>query len=255
MMRIWALAFNTFRETIRNRILMNILIFAIGLILLSLVVGEWSMGEQVKVIKDFGLSAMSLFGLLIAVFIGIRLMVQELEQKTIYIIAVKPVHRWQIVTGKYLGLTLTLLINIVLMAIALWVVDFIIEGRIDLGLIPAIILIYLEILLMVAFSIFFASLMSPTLGAIATIVIFFMGHLSDYLYDFIRLYPDKGYHWLLKGIYYIVPNLEKLNIKMAAVEHLPQPPHAFAWGVVYGISYILIVMMFSCLIFERKDLK
>ena len=155
-MRLWALAFNTFRETIRNRILVNILIFAIGLILLSLIVGDWSMGEQVKVIKDFGLSAMSIFGLLIAVFIGIRLMVQEFEQKTIYVIAAKPVHRWEIVVGKYLGLIMTLFINIILMSIALWIVNFIIEGHIDFGLIQAIVLIYIEILLIVAFSIFFA---------------------------------------------------------------------------------------------------
>ena len=119
-MRIWAVALNTFKETIRNRVLLNILIFAVALILLSLVVGEWSMYQQVKVIKDFGLSAMSIFGLLIAVFIGIRLMVQELEQKTIYLIVSKPIRRWEFVFGKYLGLSITLALNVFLMSLALW---------------------------------------------------------------------------------------------------------------------------------------
>ena len=86
-MRIWAIALNTYKETVRNRIMINILLFAIALILLSMVVGDWSLGHQVKVIKDLGLSSMSIFGLLIAIFIGIRLMSQELEQRTIYIIA------------------------------------------------------------------------------------------------------------------------------------------------------------------------
>ncbi|HEX9935378.1 MAG TPA: ABC transporter permease, partial [bacterium] len=86
-MRLWIVALNTFKENIRNRVMINILLFAVALILLSLVVGDWSLGHQVKVIKDFGLSAMSLFGLLIALFIGIRLMVQELELRTIYLIA------------------------------------------------------------------------------------------------------------------------------------------------------------------------
>src|SRR4030042_4087371 len=99
-MRIKAVAWNTFKETIRDRILLNILIFALGLILLALVIGEWSIYQQVKVLKDFGLSAMSIFGLLIAIFIGIRLMGQEMEQKTIYLIVSKPIRRWGFVLGK-----------------------------------------------------------------------------------------------------------------------------------------------------------
>ena len=150
-MRIWAIALNTYKETVRNRIMINILLFAIALILLSMVVGDWSLGHQVKVIKDLGLSSMSIFGLLIAIFIGIRLMSQELEQRTIYIIASKPIHRWEIIAGKFVGLGITLGINVVLMSITLLLVDLIIEGTVDFGLIPASLLIYLEILLIVAF--------------------------------------------------------------------------------------------------------
>jgi ABC-type transport system involved in multi-copper enzyme maturation permease subunit len=254
-MRIWAVALNTFKETIRNRVLLNILIFAVGLILLSLIIGDWSLGQQVKVIKDLGLSAMSLFGLLIAIFIGIRLMVQELEQRTIYVVASKPIHRWEIVLGKYLGLGMTLAANVILMSLALWGVNLLMEGRVDLGLAPAILLIYVEILLIVGFALFFSSFISPTLSAIFTLIIFIVGHLSGFLRDYVQLYPDRGFHWFLRVIYSIVPNLENLNLKTVVVEHLEKPPHAVAYGFLYGIGYILLLLLFTAVLFERRDFK
>ena len=254
-MRVWAVAINTFKETIRNRILLNILFFAIGIIMLSLIVGDWSLGEQIKVIKDFGLSAMSIFGLLIAIFIGIRLMVQELEQRTIYIIASKPIYRWEIIVGKFSGLAMTLAINVTLMTIALWFAGFIMEGTIDAGLIPAILLIYIEILLIVGFAIFFSSFISPTLSAVFTLAVFVAGHLCGFLHDFVRLQPDRGFHWLLKFIYYLTPNLEKLNLKMSVVQQLDTPPNAVLYGLLYGVSYILFLLTCTSVIFQRRDFK
>jgi ABC-type transport system involved in multi-copper enzyme maturation permease subunit len=255
VIRVWAVAVNTFKETIRNRILINILLFAIGLILLSLVIGDWSLNQQIKIIKDFGLSAMSIFGLLIAIFIGIRLMVQELEQKTIYIVASKPIHRWEIVTGKYLGLGITLAINVLLMGIALWGTGLLMEGYIDFGLLPAILLIYVEILLIVGFALFFSTFVSPTISAVMTLIVFITGHLIGILRDYVHLYPDKGFHWLYKLMYSIFPNLEYLNLKMAVVEHLPRSPRAVTFGLLYGIGYILIIHILTIFIFRKKDFK
>jgi len=254
-MAVGAVSLNTFRETIRNRVLVNILVFAVAIIFLGLAVGDWSMGHQVKVIKDFGLSAMSLFGLLIAVFIGIRMVVEEIEGRTIYIIASKPVPRWHIVTGKFAGLALTLLLNIVLMSIALFAAGFVMESGIDLHLIPAIILIYIEILIIVSFALFFSSFTSPTLASLFTIVIFIVGHLSTFLRDYVELYPDKGLHWLYRIIYYIVPDLEKLNIKMAAVEHIGTSAGMFWTAFAYGICYMLLIHIITVVIFSKKDFK
>jgi ABC-type transport system involved in multi-copper enzyme maturation permease subunit len=254
-MRLWTIALNTFKESIRNRVMINILLFAIVLILLSLVVGDWSMGHQVKVIKDFGLSAMSLFGLLIALFIGIRLMVQEMEQRTIYVVASKPVHRWEIVIGKYLGLALTIAVNLLLMTVTLWIVDLVIEKRIDLALTPAIVLMYVEILLVVGFALLFSSFASSSLSAVFTIMVFIIGHMSNFLRDYVQIYPDKGFHWLLKVIYYVMPNLENLNLKTTVVEHLHLPPHIFIYGLLYGVGYIFVIMVLTAWIFERRDLK
>jgi ABC-type transport system involved in multi-copper enzyme maturation permease subunit len=249
------MAFNTYRETVRDRVLINILLFAIVLLLSSLVVGEWTLGQQVKVMKDFGLSAMSIFGLLIAIFIGIRLMVQEMEQRTIYLIASKPIHRWEIVIGKFSGLALTLAINIIVMSITLALINLKMEHRIDFDLVPAIVLIYLEILIMVAFSMLFSAFTSPTLSAVGTLIVFSVGHLSNFIYDYLKLYPDKGFHSIFKVMYYIVPNLEKLNMKTAAASGYQCPPNYFIAGLIYGCCYTLFLLILTSLIFSRRDLK
>ncbi|MBN1550375.1 ABC transporter permease subunit [bacterium] len=254
-MVIWPIAVNTFRESIRNRVLLNILLFAVVIIVFSSVIGDWAMSAQIKIIKDLGLSAMSVFGLLIALFIGIRLMVQEFEQRTIYIIASKPIHRWNIVLGKFLGLALTIALNLVFMMIVLLLVILIMQGELDFSLSPAIVLIYIEILLIVGFSMLFSTVMSPQLAAITTLFIFITGHLSEFLREYVQVHPDRGFHWLLNAIYYVVPNLEKLNIKMTVVENTWYSPHAFLFRLIYGIAYISLVFMITAFVFNKKDLK
>lgn len=254
-MGLFAIANNTFKETVRNRTSLNILVFAVALILFSFVAGDWSMGHQVKVMKDLGLGAMSIFGLLIAIFIGIRIMIQELEQKTIYLIASKPICRWEIIVGKFIGLALTLLIHLTLMTFTLYIITFIMERSLDWGLLSAIWLIYIEILLLVAFSIFFSSFTSPTLSAIYTFLVFIIGHLSDFLRDYVLLYPDKGFHGLLKVIYAILPNLEKFNLKMAVVQKMEIAEHFVLFSSFYGIAYLLLILILTCLIYQKKDFK
>jgi ABC-type transport system involved in multi-copper enzyme maturation permease subunit len=254
-MRVLAVASNTFKESIRNRVLLNILLFAGALILLSLFVGEWSLGHQARVIKDFGLSAMSVFGLLIAVFIGIRLMVQETEQRTAYLILSKPIHRWEFVAGKYLGLAATLAINTGLMAAVLWAVAWVREGAFDPALAPAMLLIYLEICLVVAVSVLFSAVTSPTLSALFTLLVYAIGHSVGFLREFVLLYPDRGYHWVLRAIYTALPDLELLNLKTAAVQHSAVPLREVAAGALYGAGYTAFVLLLTVLVFERRDLK
>ncbi len=102
---------------------------------------------------------------------------------------------------------------------------------------------------------FFSSLMSPQLSAIATLIVYIIGHLTNFLYEYVRLYPDKGFHWLLKAIYYILPNLEKLNLKLVVVEHISQPPYSVEIAVLYGLSYVAGLLILTVLVFNRKDLK
>src|SRR6266550_6904679 len=101
---IRSIALNVFRESVRDKVLYNLVFFAVLLIAVSYLLGELTAGQDVKIIKDLGLSAMSVFGLFIAVFIGIGLVSKEVERRSVYSLLPKPIHRYQLVLGKYAGL-------------------------------------------------------------------------------------------------------------------------------------------------------
>src|SRR5437870_6177118 len=117
-----AIAVNVFRESVRDKILYNLVLFAILMIGASYVIGQLTAGQDVKIIKDLGLAATTLFGLFIAVFIGIGLVSKEVERRSIYSLLSKPIHRYQFVLGKYAGLVLTLAVNMTIMTLAFYAV-------------------------------------------------------------------------------------------------------------------------------------
>src|SRR5262245_57958636 len=122
MRAISLIAFSVFRESVRDKVLYNLVFFAILLMGASYLIGQLTAGQDVKIIKDLGLAASSIFGVFIAVFIGIGLVSKEVEKRSIYGLLAKPIHRYQIVIGKYLGLELTLAVNLAVMALALYAV-------------------------------------------------------------------------------------------------------------------------------------
>jgi ABC-type transport system involved in multi-copper enzyme maturation permease subunit len=255
MTAVWVIAENTFKENVRNRVVGVILLVAVGLILLSSVVSQWSLEQQVKILKDFGLVAVSIFGLLIAMFVGVRAFHQEIERKTIYMLASKPITRWQIIAGKYAGLAATIILNVLAISMCLLAVNFFVEGRVAWSLIPAIGLIALEVLLIVAWSIFFSTITSSILSSIMTFVIYVMGHMVSDMMLYTKLHPDSPGAGLLTVIHAIVPNLDNFNIKTAVVEGLSLPPNTIVYAVLYGMAYIVLVLTLSAIIFHRKELQ
>jgi ABC-type transport system involved in multi-copper enzyme maturation permease subunit len=117
--RVLAIARNTYRETVRDKILYNLILFALIMILSSIMLGQLTLGNEDKIILDLGLSAISVFGMLIAIFIGIGLVYKELEKRTVYALLAKPIHRYELILGKYLGPLLTLLVNVAVMTVGL----------------------------------------------------------------------------------------------------------------------------------------
>src|SRR3954468_13063602 len=119
---IGVIALNVFRESVRDKVLYNLVFFAILLMGASYLIGQLTAGQDVKMIKDLGLAATSIFGLFIAVFIGIGLVSKEVEKRSIYSLLAKPIDRYQVVLGKYAGLVLTLAVNLAIMTLALYAV-------------------------------------------------------------------------------------------------------------------------------------
>ena len=254
MSELFAIALNTFRESIRDRIFYSLLAFAMLMLAFSLVLGYLTIGDEIKIIKDFGLGAISLFGVLIAIFVGISLVYKEMEKRTIYIILANPISRSQFVLGKYLGLSLTLLVEVVVMSIGLLVLCYTEQPKVAWDLLIAILAIWFELQLMLAVAILFSTFVSPFLSGLLTMIVFVIGHLTQ---DFRVIVAKIDNHFIQKVadvFYYVFPNLEALNYKTQVVHGLQINPAEYFFSIGYSTAYILGLLSLSVLIFQRRDI-
>ena len=154
-----ALALTTFREAMRNKLLYTILAFACVLILSSWAVGQMSLHQEARVARDMGLGAIFFFGVVLSIVGGVKLVYQEIEGKTVYVLVPKPIHRFQFVAGKYAGLSLTLAVQMGLMAAVLCIALWWLGSRPDAALARALLLLYVEVLVVTAVAVLFSQLL------------------------------------------------------------------------------------------------
>lgn len=254
-MKIKAIAVNTFREAVRDKILYMLLIFGLLLIVASEVLSPLTLGQQEKIMKDIGLASISIFGILIILFVGTGLLYKELDKRTIYTILSKPIHRYQFILGKYFGLLMTLFVIVVIMTIVLYIYLWVMGHNPAFNLLPAIGLIYIKLALMTAIAIMFSGFSSPALTATFTFIIYFVGHLSADMKQFISHVDSALVQFLTNVLYYAVPNLDYFNIKRQVVHHIPIDTSFYWLAVIYALCYILATLLIAILVFERRDLK
>ena len=256
--RITAIARNAFREAVRDRVLYNLVLFVLLLTGASIFIGELSGGQERKVIVDLGLSAMLLFGVFIAIFVGVGLVYKEIERRTIYAVFSKPVGRGEFLVGKYLGLCLTLLVNVLVMGVGVSLALMYVSGGWDpliLTIWPAVLLIYLELMLITAISLLFSSFSSPALSALLTFMVFIIGHFSADLKGLAGSMGSTSARWLFTGLYYLLPNLANYSfITPAAHGRAPAAGFVFATGL-YALVYITVILAAATLVFSRRNFK
>ena len=268
MNAIGAIAINVFRESVRDKVLYNLVLFAILLIAASLLIGELTAGQDVKIIKDLGLTATSIFGLFIAVFIGIGLVSKEVERRSIYSLLAKPITRSQLVVGKYAGLALTLAVNIAVMAAAQYVVLAYMRWgippnvertwdapAIDPALLVAIALILVELMLVTAIAVFFSTFSTPLLSAALTFALFIVGHFSADLRNFQSVVESPAVGRIARGLYWVLPNLAQFDVKASVVHGQRVPAGYVAVAVAYAAVYIALLLTISTSVFARRDFK
>ncbi len=256
MKKILTIAVNTFRESIRDRVYYSLLVFAVLMLGFSMVLGNLTLGDPVKIIKDFGLGAISLFGTLIAIFVGIGLVSKEMEKKTIYVILSKPIGRGQFLLGKYFGLSLTLVIEVVIMSIGLFLLlALVYEQAVPWELFMAILPIWFELQLILAVALMFSAWSSPFLSGLLTLSIFIIGHLTRDLRIMADNSDDATLQLVAKFLYYTFPNLESLNFKIQVVHHLPVPPGDLVSALLYAFFYTCALLTLAVLIFQSRDIK
>ncbi|PYT06796.1 MAG: hypothetical protein DMF49_10110 [Acidobacteria bacterium] len=249
---VGAIALNTFREAIRDRVLYLLLFFALALITASRVVSMLTVGSEEKIIKDLGLAAIELFGVLTAVLIGVGLVFKEIEKRTVHVLLSRPVRRWHFLVGKYLGLSLVLAVNCLLMTAGLYLV-LLAHGDPDPWLLPAIGLLFLEQLVMTAVALLFSSFSSPILSSVFTLSVYAVGHLSWSFRLLRERVPQQAGKLLCDALYYGLPNLERFNIKGEAVHHFPVAASELGLAACYGAGWAVLLMAIACGVFARRD--
>ncbi|MEK7871317.1 MAG: ABC transporter permease [Nitrospirota bacterium] len=254
-MKIFVIALNTFRETVREKVLYNLLFFALLMIGSSILLSTLTIGEQSKIIMDIGLASINIFGILIAIFVGIGLVSKEIEKKTIYTIISKPIYRYQFLLGKYLGLLITLFVNTSIMVTGFFGVLILMTYNITPDMIKAILLIFVELMVVTAVAIMFSTFTTSLLSAIFTISIYIIGHLLGDLKAFAAKLGNPVITFLLDALYYILPNLENFNIKGEVVHNIALDPSFIVMSVLYGLLYISMILFSSVIIFQRRDFK
>ena len=261
-------ALNVFRECVRDKVLYNLVAFAVMLIAASFLIGQLTAGQDVKIIKDLGLASISLFGLLIAVFIGIGLVWKEVEKRSIYSLLTKPISRAQFVLGKYCGLLLTLIVNVAVMSVALYaVLGYMQWGATpemraawvypatDPVLLKAIVLIVVELALVTALALFFSTFSSPFLSALLTMALWAIGQLSADFRNLGAALESPVVGWLGRVLYYAFPNFAALDIKAQVVTGVPVPMAYLLTMAAYGAMYVALVLVAAVTIFTRRDFK
>jgi Cu-processing system permease protein len=253
--KIWAIIINTFREAVRDRILYAIVFFAVIILLFSMIMDIITIGQRAKIIIDTGLASISIFGTLIAIFVGIGLVYKEIDKRTIYTIVSKPVARWQFLLGKYFGLVLTLLVEVAAMSAIFFIIVINELGTVPPLLFLAVGLTFIELMIVCAVAILFSSFSTPILSGMYTLGVYLIGHLTRNLYQFSFRFEGTFLQKLMLFLYYFFPNLDNFNIRSQAVHGLPVDTGYILFAVGYGILYITVLLVVSSYIFSRRDFR
>lgn len=253
MRALLVVAGNTYRETIRDKILYNLVLFAVLLIGTSVLLGTLTIGEQSRIVNDLGLAAINLFAVIIAIFVGIGLVAKEIERRTIYTILARPITRVQFILGKYLGLGFIIVVNIAVMFAMFLATVWLSGNTIHGSLFQAVELILVETLLVMAIALFFSTFSSPILSATMTLGFYVIGHLTSDL----KAIADKSQSQLtevvLTTVYYVCPNLEFMNVKGQAAGGVLVEVVYQMTATAYGLLYAGLILMGACLIFQQRD--
>jgi len=251
-------ALNTFREAVRDRVLYSLVFFALMMMAAAVVVGQISIGIEESVMVNLGLSAISVIGILIAIFIGVGLVHKEMDKRTLFALLAKPVRRWEFLLGKFAGLLLTLLVNTLAMAAGLFLALLYVKHsleRSDLVIVVAVYFILLKLGIIVALALLFSCYTTPLLATLYTAALYVAGLFATDLRSF---HSDKMSPALAKSavaISYLLPNFENFNVMAAAAHARHVPGELIFQNTVYAAVYCALLLIIASLVFSRRNLK
>jgi ABC-type transport system involved in multi-copper enzyme maturation permease subunit len=257
-----------FKESVRDRVPLSVVAFAVLLMAVSYLISQLTAGQDLKIIKDLGLATLSIFGLIITVFIGISLVSKEVERRSIYALLSKPITRDEFLLGKYLGLVTTIAVNLAGMTLALYAVLFYYDQTAtagmraswpapatDVRLLTAVVLIVAELMLVTAVAVLFSTFSSPLLAAMMTLGLWVAGHFNADLRQFENVVESQPIAYLARGLYYLLPNLAPFNVKAEVVHGVPIAASHVLLTLAYAAVYTSAVLAIAVAVFRRRDFK
>lgn len=255
LVRIHALAANTFREAIRNKLLYVLLGFSVVMIAAGALLATLSYVEVDEILQDMGMAAIRLFGAGIAIFVGVGLIHGEVERRTIFTILSKPVTRGEFLVGKWAGLTFTVWLQLLSMTLAFGVVSLLSGADLTIRHGVAVGLLGLELMVLVAVATLFSSFTTPMLASFYTFGIWLIGHLSRDLYLLGQQSDSDSVSRVASAIYAVLPDFEIFNKTLEAVHGLPIRGHEVGFAMLYAAGYASVTLILASSIFSRRDLK
>jgi len=256
--RVGTVALNTFREAVRDRVLYNLVFFALVMMASAILVGQISVGIEQIVIVTLGLSAISIIGLLISVFIGVGLVSKEIDKRTLYALLARPLRRWEFILGKFAGLALTLTVNTAAMSAGLFLALFYVKHsieRTDTAVLVAVYFILLKLALVVALAMLFSCFTTPLLAILFTAGLYIAGLFVHEMRNMPASTIDPALGGLLRGISYVLPNFENFDVMGAAAHGRVISGALIAQNTVYAALYCAIVLAVAMAIFSQRNLK
>jgi ABC-type transport system involved in multi-copper enzyme maturation permease subunit len=255
MHRIVAILENTFKESLRQKILILLVIFAVLLIIISVFLEPFALGESPKILRDFGMAAATLFAILTTIIIGSALIHKDIEKKTIYTVLSNPVKRYEVILGKFLGLSALVFLLLLAMLLIQQLVILISEGVFDLRLLLSLPFTMIEVMVLLGILLLFSSFSSTTMTSIMGVIFFVVGHAMPDL----KLFADQMQVPVLKtiayGFYYLLPNLENFNLRIDLVYDLPLHWDGIVFSISYGLMYIIFLLYITKIVFEHREFK
>lgn len=253
MKRVWAVGMNTFRQTMRQRLFLNILIFGVFMLLLAMVLANITFGYPDRVVRSIGLSGISISANLIALLVGVALIHQEIDRKTLFVVLTRPITRWEYALGRYLGLLATIAVALLGLAVIFFITLSMVRGEPSLGDCLAITMCWFEAAVIAGVAICLSAFSTPTLSAGMGFGVWIASATTD---DLLRLTKVAGgfAHEIAKLVYYALPSLSRFNFRDAVIYQQTVPLVDYLSAGVYGLCYSIALIALASVILNRREM-
>lgn len=246
------IALNTFKEIVRNKFLYLILFFAFVFIAFSLLLGKLTIGDDDKVIVDFGLAMIEIFGLIGVLFVGSQLLFKEIEGKTIFLILSKPIKRYEFILGKFFGFSFTIMLILLLQAILFLAVLMIKDIAITHLILISLVFTFFKLEICLALVLFFQSFMSNILTILMTLMVYVISHSYFMVLDMMMRIKSMMAIYIAKVVQLLFPPFQSLNTKDLIGSFESLSPSFFLSNSVYALGYLCVILFLTVYIFDKK---